>query len=121
MEKLLNKLIEKGWRPRWFEKVYNFWIKNWYTVLDTKKANYISFATSCVFREDYWEEQKMDYVSYTYRELVRSLLRYYRWIEDEIAEKRYKRLWKIKNPGVWKPYGRSIADIAIKKWINFSL
>lgn len=70
LEELLNKLIEKGWKPRWFEKVYNFWIKNWYTVLNTKKANYISFATSCVFREDYWEEQKMDYVSYTYRELV---------------------------------------------------
>lgn len=70
MEELLNKLIEKGWKPRWFEKIYNFWIKNWYTVLNTKKANYISFATSCVFREDYWEEQEMDYVSYTYRELV---------------------------------------------------
>lgn len=70
MEKLLKKLIEKGWKPRGFEKIYNFWIENWYTVLDTKKATYISFATSCVFREDYWEEQEMDYVSYTFRELV---------------------------------------------------
>ena len=35
--------------------------------------------------------------------------------------KELSNLWKIKNPNVWKPYGRSIADIAKKKWINFSL
>lgn len=70
MEELLNKRIDEWWKPRWFGKVYNFWIENWHTVLNTKKANYISFATRCVFREDYGEEQEMDYVSYTYRELV---------------------------------------------------
>lgn len=63
-----------------------------------------------------WNKRKRS--EFTYREIVRSLLRYYRWIEDEIAEKRYKRLWKIENPSVWKPYGRSIADIAIKKWFS---
>lgn len=59
----------------------------------------------------------------SYEKVIWELLYYYCWDAkvDERVNKRYQRLWKIKNPGVWKPYGRSIADIAIKKWINFSL
>lgn len=57
----------------------------------------------------------------SYEKVILELLYYYCWDAqvDERINKRYQRLWKIKNPSFWKPYGRSIADIAIKKWINF--
>lgn len=59
----------------------------------------------------------------SYENIILELLYYYCWDAkvDERVNKRYQRLRKIANPSVWKPYGRSIADIAKKKWIKFSL
>ena len=46
MKKLLNELIEKGWKPRWFEDVYKFKLyKLWYTLSRPQKQKMISFAT----------------------------------------------------------------------------
>lgn len=46
MEELLNKLIKKGWKPRWYEDVYKFKLyKLWYTIARPQKQKMISFAT----------------------------------------------------------------------------
>jgi len=46
LEELLNKLIKKGWKPRWYEDVYKFKLyKLWYTIARPQKQKMISFAT----------------------------------------------------------------------------
>ena len=58
---------------------------------------------------------------YTYIEIVRNLMWYY-WdlwlLEDEEIDKRYYRLYHIANADFYKPYGRSIARIAERKWFS---
>lgn len=46
LEKLLKKLIKRGWKPRWYEDVYKFKLyKWWYTINRPQKQKLISFAT----------------------------------------------------------------------------
>lgn len=69
LEKLLNKLIEKGWKPRWFENVYKFKLyKLWYTIARPQKQKMISFATETIHYIN-WTDY-IWYKWYSLRELV---------------------------------------------------
>ena len=101
MEELLNKLIKRGWKPRWYEDVYEFKLyKLWYTVARPQKQKMISFAT-----------EARHYINWTYyvwykwyslRELVSKESWLWQFVCEMSVHNNYnKEKWKILT---WKKF-----------------
>ena len=99
MEELLNKLIEKGWKPRWYEDVYEFKLyKLWYTIARPQKQKMISFATETRHYINW-----TDYIWYKWYSL-RELVSVESWLWQFVCENGMgvrKRQWT--NRWWWEP------------------
>lgn len=101
LKELLNTLIKKGWKPRWYEDVYEFKLyKLWYTIARPQKQKMISFATETrhyINWNDYiW------YKWYSLRELVSRESWLWQFCIANHLLKKYSDLWDDNEYVIWR-------------------
>lgn len=81
---LIDRLIKKGWKPRWYEDVYEFKLyKLWYTIARPQKQKMISFATETRHYINW-----TDYIWYKWYSL-RELVSKESWLRQFVCEKEF--------------------------------
>lgn len=89
LEKLLKKLIKRGWKPRWYEDVYKFKLyKWWYTINRPQKQKLISFATETRHYINW-----TDYIWYKWYSL-RELFSKESWLWQFCCKNKLVNIWK---------------------------